>query len=125
MGYNGGVDEFGRQVLNPAGIDLADGEVLEALILGMTDNDWVDVTFNWEGGGKGAGVKAPFAPPLTPPPSPTPVPPTATPTPPSPWQLLKDGQTGESVRARCCCCWPRTSMKCPIMTSTGWARRTF
>jgi hypothetical protein len=98
VGYNSGVDESGRQVLNPAGIDLADGVFWDDL--GMTDNDWVDVTYTWEGGGasKGPGVKAPIAPPLTPPPSPTPVPPTATPTPPSPWPLLKDGQTGESVR---------------------------
>ncbi|NBM21148.1 SH3 domain-containing protein, partial [Streptomyces sp. GC420] len=42
-GYNGGRDEFGRRVANPAGIDLADGTFWDGL--GMNDNDWVDVTF--------------------------------------------------------------------------------
>ncbi len=42
-GYNGGKDEFGRKVANPAGIDIADGTFWDGL--GMTDNDWVDVTF--------------------------------------------------------------------------------
>lgn len=35
-----------RTVLNPAGIDLADGTFWTDL--GMTSNGWVDVTFNWE-----------------------------------------------------------------------------
>ncbi len=48
-GYNGGKDEFGRTVLNGAGIDLADGTFWDSL--GMTENDWVDVTYNWESGG--------------------------------------------------------------------------
>nr|WP_308012216.1 SH3 domain-containing protein [Streptomyces acidipaludis] len=43
-GYNGGHDQFGRSVSNPAGIDLADGTFWDGL--GMTDNDWVDVTFD-------------------------------------------------------------------------------
>ncbi|MCL2731971.1 MAG: SH3 domain-containing protein [Actinomycetia bacterium] len=43
-GYNGGHDQFGRAVANPAGIDLADGTFWDGL--GMTDNDWVDVTFD-------------------------------------------------------------------------------
>lgn len=45
-GYNGGKDQFGRTVLNPAGIDLADGTFWDDL--GMVNNGWVDVTFNWE-----------------------------------------------------------------------------
>ncbi len=48
-GYNGGRDEFGRRVANPAGIDVADGTFWDGL--GMTDNDWVDVTFQPAGGG--------------------------------------------------------------------------
>jgi hypothetical protein len=32
-------------VLNPAGIDLADGAFWDGL--GMTDNDWVDVNLLW------------------------------------------------------------------------------
>lgn len=44
-GYNGGKDMFGRTVLNPAGIDLADGTFWDGL--GMTNNGWVDVTFLW------------------------------------------------------------------------------
>jgi hypothetical protein len=45
-GYNGGHDEFGRSVSNPAGIDLADGTFWDSL--GMSGNDWVEVTYNWE-----------------------------------------------------------------------------
>ncbi len=47
-GYNGGHDEEGRAVSNQAGIDLADGTFWDAL--GMTDNDWVQVTYLWTGG---------------------------------------------------------------------------
>ncbi|MER6169330.1 hypothetical protein [Streptomyces violaceorubidus] len=48
-GYNGGRDEFGRQVANPAGIDLADGTFYN---VGLSDNGWVTVTYLWtEGGG--------------------------------------------------------------------------
>jgi hypothetical protein len=53
-GHNGGRDfssscgpgRTNRTVLNPAGIDLADGTFWDAL--GMSNNGWVDVTFNWE-----------------------------------------------------------------------------
>ncbi|MGA6163431.1 hypothetical protein [Amycolatopsis magusensis] len=48
-GYNGGKDEFGREVANPAGIDLADGTFWDGLKL--KDNAWVDVTYQWTGGG--------------------------------------------------------------------------
>ena len=44
-GYHGGLDQFGRQVKNPAGIDLADGTYWDDL--GMDDNGWVDVTYLW------------------------------------------------------------------------------
>ena len=47
-GYNGGRDEFGRQVANPAGIDLADGTFHD---IGLNDNGWVTVTYLWSGGG--------------------------------------------------------------------------
>jgi hypothetical protein len=45
-GYNGGKDEFGRSVANPAGIDLADGTFAD---LGLSDNGYVDVSFLWTG----------------------------------------------------------------------------
>ncbi|MEH0981276.1 hypothetical protein [Micromonospora sp. CPCC 205556] len=48
-GYNGGRDQFGRRVLNPGGIDLADGTFWDGLLL--TDNAWVDVAYLWTGGG--------------------------------------------------------------------------
>jgi hypothetical protein len=48
-GYNGGRDEFGRAVANPAGIDLGDGTFWDALRL--DDNAWVTVTYLWTGGG--------------------------------------------------------------------------
>ncbi|KAA2264821.1 hypothetical protein F0L68_07005 [Solihabitans fulvus] len=44
-GYNGGHDQFGRHVSNPAGIDLADGTFWDGLKL--TDNAWVTVTYLW------------------------------------------------------------------------------
>ncbi|MDG4808458.1 hypothetical protein O7634_17045 [Micromonospora sp. WMMD1120] len=48
-GYNAGRDQFGRTVLNPAGIDLADGTFWDGLRL--TTNAWVDVAYLWTGGG--------------------------------------------------------------------------
>ena len=51
-GYNGGHDEFGRTVSNPAGIDLADGTFYT---IGLNDNGWVTVTYLWTGGGGGSG----------------------------------------------------------------------
>ncbi|MBJ6760819.1 hypothetical protein JGU66_08585 [Myxococcaceae bacterium JPH2] len=52
--FNGGLDEFGRRPANPAGIDLADGTFWTDL--GMTDNDWVDVTYLWTTSSSGALV---------------------------------------------------------------------
>lgn len=48
-GYNGGLDGYGREVLNPAGIDLADGAFWDGL--GLSDNSWVDVAYLWTGDG--------------------------------------------------------------------------
>ncbi|MEV0128886.1 hypothetical protein AB0H83_10505 [Dactylosporangium sp. NPDC050688] len=48
-GYNGGKDQFGRTVANPAGIDLADGVFWDGLQLAT--NAWVDVAYLWTGGG--------------------------------------------------------------------------
>jgi hypothetical protein len=47
--YNGGKDQFGRSVSNPAGIDLADGTIRQGLDL--SSSGWVDVTYLWTGGG--------------------------------------------------------------------------
>lgn len=44
-GYNGGKDQFGRRVANPAGIDLADGTFWDGLKL--KNNAWVTVTYQW------------------------------------------------------------------------------
>ncbi|MCS6839643.1 MAG: hypothetical protein NZ699_00595 [Roseiflexus sp.] len=46
-GYNNGRDEFGRRIRQPNGIDIADGAFWDDL--GMTDSDWVEVTFLWLG----------------------------------------------------------------------------
>jgi hypothetical protein len=43
--YNDGKDQFGRLILFPAAIDIADGTFWDDL--GMTGSDWVDVTFLW------------------------------------------------------------------------------
>jgi hypothetical protein len=48
-GYNGGRDQFGRRVRNPAGIDLADGIYFDTL--GLRDNQWVTVDYLWAGTG--------------------------------------------------------------------------
>jgi len=45
-GHNDGLDGFGREVLNPAGIDLSDGTFHN---IGLRDNGWVTVTFLWTG----------------------------------------------------------------------------
>jgi hypothetical protein len=45
--YNGGKDQFDREVLNAAGIDLADGLFWDALEL--NDNAWVTVDYLWTG----------------------------------------------------------------------------
>jgi hypothetical protein len=55
-GYNGGLDQFGRVVRNPAGIDLADGMFWDGLRL--TTNAWVTVTFGWTGSGPTGFVRA-------------------------------------------------------------------
>ncbi|MDW8215104.1 MAG: hypothetical protein RMJ55_16240, partial [Roseiflexaceae bacterium] len=47
QGYNSGRDEFGRRIRQPNGIDIADGAFWDDL--GMTDSDWVEVTFLWLG----------------------------------------------------------------------------
>ncbi len=62
-GHNGGLDQFGRVVNNPNGIDIADGTFWDSL--GMTNNDWVNVSFLWlgEDPGPGAAVQAPIPPP--------------------------------------------------------------
>ena len=51
-GYNRGRDEFGRRIRQPNGIDIADGAFWDDL--GMTQSDWVDVTFLWLGSDPGA-----------------------------------------------------------------------
>jgi hypothetical protein len=56
-GYNGGLDQFGRTVRNPAGIDLADGTFWDGLQL--PTNTWVTVSYLWTGSGPAGVVDAP------------------------------------------------------------------
>jgi hypothetical protein len=58
--YNGGRDEFGRQIRHPNGIDIADGAFWDDL--GMTKSDVVQVTFLWLGTDPGPGQAAPADP---------------------------------------------------------------
>jgi hypothetical protein len=58
-GYNGGKDQFGRKVKNPAGIDLADGTFWDGLKL--TTNSWVTVTYQWTGSQPHGFVRTPGA----------------------------------------------------------------
>jgi hypothetical protein len=60
-GYNGGVDEMGRTVMMPNGIDIADGTFWDDL--GMTADDWVQVSFLWLGSDPGSGSAANSIPP--------------------------------------------------------------
>ncbi len=46
-GYNGGLDQFGRTVGNPAGVDLAPATAT-AIGLAYLQNDWITVTYLWE-----------------------------------------------------------------------------
>ena len=55
-GYNGGHDQYGRTVLNPAGIDLADGAAWDDLRL-AGDNAWVSVSYLWTGAGTQGQVR--------------------------------------------------------------------
>jgi hypothetical protein len=55
-GYNGGKDQSGRKVTNPAGIDLADGAFWDGLEL--TGNAYVTVTYQWSGTGAWGTVAA-------------------------------------------------------------------
>jgi hypothetical protein len=59
-GYHEGLDQFGRKVLNPAGIDLADGTFFDGL--GLRDNSWVSVTYLWTDGALPAIVQIPILP---------------------------------------------------------------
>ncbi len=55
--YNGGKDQFGRVVRNPAGIDLADGTFWDGLKL--KTNAWVTVTYLWTGSNPAGYVRTP------------------------------------------------------------------
>lgn len=57
-GYNGGRDQFGRQVGNPAGIDLGDGAFFDGL--GLLDNSWVTASYLWTDSGPTGVVRAPL-----------------------------------------------------------------
>ena len=58
--YHDGVDQFGREVLNLAGIDLADGTFWDGL--GLRHNSWVTVTYLWTHPGSPASVRIPLLP---------------------------------------------------------------
>ncbi len=49
-GYNGGKDQFGRAVSNPAGIDLSPQAGVQ-VGLGYLVSGWINVNFNWEAPG--------------------------------------------------------------------------
>ncbi|HYZ35413.1 MAG TPA: hypothetical protein VE673_01640 [Pseudonocardiaceae bacterium] len=59
-GYHDGTDQFGRDVRNPAGIDLADGTFFDGL--GLHNNSWVTVSYLWVQAGSPAIVQIPVLP---------------------------------------------------------------
>jgi len=69
-GYNGGVDQFGREVTAPFGIDLA-RQVSIDIGLEPGKNDWIDVSFMWTEGWDGAPAANPQSPGQTAAPAPT------------------------------------------------------
>ena len=48
-GYNGGVDQYGREVIAPFGIDLG-RQVSIDIGLEPGNNDWINITFAWTEG---------------------------------------------------------------------------
>src|SRR5262249_46255412 len=58
--YHDGEDQFGREVRNPAGIDLADASIWEGL--GVRQNRWATVTCLWARAGPPAIVRLPVLP---------------------------------------------------------------
>ncbi|MBP2365670.1 hypothetical protein [Pseudonocardia parietis] len=59
-GHNGGKDQFGRKVANPAGIDLGDGIFWD--VLGLKDNSQVQVDYLWTGSQRLSAVRTEGAP---------------------------------------------------------------
>src|SRR5262249_54444031 len=69
--HNQGRDQYGRFVTLPTALDIADGTFWDDL--GMTFNDWVEVTFNWVDSPSPAWVQpVPVTPKATPTPQPRP-----------------------------------------------------
>ena len=58
QGYNGGLNQKGQRVENPAGIDLADGTF--NIDLAMPDNDYVSVEFLWMNDAAPAAARGDF-----------------------------------------------------------------
>lgn len=59
-GHNGGKDQFGRKVANPAGIDLGDGIFWD--VLGLKDNSQVQVDYLWTGSQRLSAIRTEGAP---------------------------------------------------------------
>lgn len=59
-GHNGGKDQFGRRVANPAGIDLGDGIFWD--VLGLKDNSQVQVDYLWTGSQRLSAIRTEGAP---------------------------------------------------------------
>jgi hypothetical protein len=59
LGHAGGLDQYGRTVTNPAGVDLADGTFAG---LGLTANAWINVTYLWQGDARTGVIDSPGQP---------------------------------------------------------------
>ncbi len=95
-GYNGGLDQFGRVVTAPFGIDLA-RQVSIDIGLQPGNNDWVDISFLWtEGWGQGSSKGSPAT---ASPPGATPIPviPVQTATPNPQGAVIHVVQTGQTL----------------------------
>jgi hypothetical protein len=112
-GYNGGLDERGRRIRLPNGIDIADGTFWDDLQ--MTRDDWVEVSFLWLGADPGPGaaisVSATLVGPQAPPAKPVEVEPGAV--------ALDDGAAGYAPQGE-----PWSEAPCGLGGKHAWTGST-
>jgi len=95
-GYNGGLDQFGRLVTAPYGIDLA-RQVSIDIGLQPGNNDWVEVSFLWTDGWGQTPPKGSRGTPSTPISTPLPITPVQTVTPNADGSVVHPVQQGQTL----------------------------
>lgn len=95
-GYNGGLDQFGRVVTAPFGVDLA-RQVSIDIGLQPGNNDWVDISFLWTEGWGQSSSKSNSNTPSSPAATPIPVTPVQTATPNAQGEVVHIVQQGQTL----------------------------